>query len=68
MIAGVWLLFATVLGFQWWWSIHHPYLQLLTLPFEIIFDLLGILVSVFVTVLALTGQRPGAGLAREVGA
>ncbi len=68
MIAGVWLLFAAVLGFQWWWSIHHPILQILTLPFEIIFDLIGILVSVFVTVFALTGQKPGAGLAREVGA
>ena len=26
LIAGVWLLFAAVLGFQWWWSIHRPIL------------------------------------------
>ena len=68
LIAGIWLLFAAVLGFQWWWSIHHPILQVLTLPFEILFDILGILVSVVVTIFALTGARPGAGTAREVGA
>ncbi len=68
MIAGVWLLFAAVLGFQWWWSIHHPYLQIITLPFELAFDVLGILVSVVVTVFALTGTRPGAGPSPEVGA
>ena len=67
MIAGIWLLFAAVLGFQWWWSIHHPILQLLTLPFEVVFDLIGILVSVFVTVFALTGARPGQPVSRQVG-
>ena len=68
LIAGIWLLFAAILGFQWWWSIHHPILQILTLPFEIVFDLLGVVVSVVVTVFALTGARPGAGAAQRIGA
>ena len=67
LIVGIWLLFAAVLGFQWWFSIHHPVLQLLTLPFEIVFDLIGVLVSIVVTVMALAGARPGAGPARQVG-
>ena len=67
LIAGVWLLFPAVLGFQWWWSIHHPILQILTLPFEVVFDLIWILVSIVVTVVAVTGARPGAGVSREIG-
>ena len=67
LIAGIWLLFAAVLGFQWWWSIHHPILQLLTLPFEVVFDLIGILVSIVVTVIALTGARPGQTVGRQIG-
>ena len=68
LIAGIWLLFVAVLGFQWWWSIHHPILQILTLPFEIVFDVLGVIVSVVVTIFALTGARPGAGVAQRIGA
>ena len=68
LIAGIWLLFAAVLGFQWWWSIHHPILQVLTLPFEILFDILGVLVSLVVTVFALTGARPGGSSGPQVGA
>ena len=68
LIAGIWLLFVAVIAFQWWWSIHHPILQLLTLPFEILFDILGVLVSVVVTVFTLTGMRPGASGGRQVGA
>ncbi len=65
IIVAVWALFAAILGFQWWWSQHHPVLQVLTLPFEIVFDLVGILFSIGVTFLVLVGGRGPSG--REVG-
>ncbi len=65
-VVGVWLLFAAVLGFQWWWSVHHPILQILTLPFELVFDLTAAMVSIVVTLAVLVGHR-GSAPGREVG-
>ena len=67
LVLGAWSFFAAILLFQWWFSIHHPILTLLFLPFEVLFDLVvGGIVVVF-TLMGLAAGRSGPSAGREVG-
>ena len=67
LVLGAWSFFAAILLFQWWFSIHHPLLTLLFLPFEILFDIVVVGVVVVLTLMSLSGGRSGPSAGREVG-
>ncbi len=67
LVLGAWMFLAGILLFQWWFSIHHPILTVLFLPFEILFDLVVFTVVVVFTLMGLSGGRSGASAGREVG-
>jgi hypothetical protein len=69
LVLGAWLFFVAILAFQWWFSIHHPILNVLLLPLELLFDLVLFVVAVAATILGLVGGRGGNGSVgyREVG-
>lgn len=56
-IAAYWLFFVAILAFQWWFAIHHPILEILTLPFEVLFDVILVVGGVLVTIWALVSHR-----------
>ncbi|HEV2317536.1 MAG TPA: hypothetical protein VGV89_08200 [Thermoplasmata archaeon] len=69
LILGAWLFFVAILAFQWWFTIHHPILNILLLPLELLFDLVLFVVAVAVTIFGVVGGRGGsmAEGSREVG-
>jgi hypothetical protein len=69
LVLGAWLFFIAILAFQWWFSIHHPILNVLLLPLELLFDLVLFVVAVAATILGVVGGRGvrGSGGSREVG-
>ncbi len=67
LVLGAWLFLAGILLFQWWFSIHHPILTVLFLPFEILFDLVVLVIVVVFTLMGLSGGRSGSSAGREVG-
>lgn len=59
LILGAWLFFVAILAFQWWFTIHHPILNILLLPLELLFDLVLFVVAVAVTIFGVVGGRGG---------
>lgn len=66
LILGVWLFVGAILLFQYWWSVHHPILNLLTFPFELLFDVVVVVIAVVFTFVGLLGGGPAPG-SRQVG-
>jgi len=65
LILGAWLFFAAILLFQWWFSIHHPILTVLFLPFELLFDVIVFVLALMATVMGFL-HSPGTPSGRQV--
>ena len=64
LVLGYWTFVVAILAFQWWWAVHHPILNVLTFPFELVFDVLLFVAGVLVTLFGVS-RRPSDS--REVG-
>ena len=64
LVLGYWTFVVAILLFQWWWAVHHPILDILTLPFEVVFDVLLFVGGILVTLSGLGGRSSDS---REVG-
>ena len=58
-VLGYWVFVVAILLFQWWFSVHHPILQVLLLVFEVVFDVLLFMGGILVTLLSLVGRPSG---------
>ena len=64
LVLGYWTFVVAILAFQWWFAVHHPILNVLTFPFEVVFDVLLFMGGVLVTLFGVS-RRPSDS--REVG-
>ncbi|MHB8430186.1 MAG: hypothetical protein ACYDDZ_06600 [Acidimicrobiales bacterium] len=48
-VIGFWSFFLVILVFDWWFSIHHPILQILVFLPEVLFDALLFLIGIVLT-------------------